>query len=41
MIKEIDYELDILSGKLHSIDIDKVLDAMGFPINYREIERMD
>ena len=40
-IKEIDYELDILSGKLHSIDIDKVLDAMGFPINYREIERMD
>ena len=40
-IKEIDYELDILSGKLHSIDIDKVLDSMGFPINYREIERMD
>jgi len=40
-IKEIDYELDILSGKLHSIDIDKVLDAMGFPINYKEIERMD
>ena len=40
-IKEIDYELDILSGKLHSIEIDKVLDTMGFPINYREIERMD
>ena len=40
-IKEIEYELDILSGKLKSINIDKVLDAMGFPINYKEIERMD
>lgn len=40
-IKEIEYELDILSGKLRSINIDKVLDAMGFPINYKEIERMD
>lgn len=40
-IKEIEYELDRLSGKLHSIDVDKVLDAMGFPANYKEIERMD
>ena len=40
-IKEIEYELDRLSGKLHSIDVDKVLDAMGFPVNYKEIERMD
>lgn len=40
-IKEIEYELDKLNGKLKTIDIDKVLDTMGFPINYREIERMD
>lgn len=40
-IKEIEYELDKLNGKLMTIDIEKVLDAMGFPINYREIERMD
>lgn len=41
LIKEIEYELDILSGKIKSINVDKVLDAMGFPINYKEIERVD
>ena len=40
-INEIEYELDKLNGKLKTIDIEKVLDTMGFPINYREIERMD
>ena len=41
MINEIAYEVDILSGKLNSIDVSKVLDAMGFPENYKEIMRMD
>lgn len=41
LINELSYELDILGGKLHSIEIDKVLDRMGFPINFREIARMD
>ena len=41
MLNEISYELDYLSGRLHSISIDKVLDRMGFPKNYKEIVRMD
>lgn len=41
MMNEISYELDILDGKLNSIDISEVLDAMGFPLNYKEIVRMD
>lgn len=39
-INEISYELDILSGKLHSISISKVLDRMGFPPNYKEIMKL-
>ena len=41
MINEIAYEVDILAGKLNIIDVSKVLDAMGFPENYKEIMRMD
>jgi len=40
MINEISYELDILDGKLETIEIDKVLEQMGFPINYKEIARL-
>ena len=32
---------DILEGKLQHITIDKVMDAIGFPKNYKEIVRMD
>jgi abortive infection bacteriophage resistance protein len=39
-MREVNYELDILAGKLHSININKVLDKMGFPVNYNEIVRM-
>jgi len=41
MLNEISYELDYLSGRLHSISINKVLDKMGFPKNYKDIVRMD
>lgn len=37
LINEVAYEIDILDGKLKTIDIIKVLDRMGFPPNYREI----
>lgn len=37
LINEITYELDYLSGKLHIIGIDDVLDRMGFPSNYKDI----
>lgn len=39
-INEVEYELDRLSGKLKSIDINNVLQEMGFPENFREIERL-
>ena len=41
LIQEIQYELDILAGKLKSITIDKVMDTMGFPENYKNILRTD
>ncbi len=39
-INEVEYEIDRLAGKLEAITIDKVLRQMGFPQNYREIERL-
>ena len=40
LLNEFKYECDILGGKLKCISIDKILDQMGFPENYYEIERM-
>lgn len=40
MMREIEYELNHLDGKLHTIHIDKVLSIMGFPVNYKEIVRL-
>lgn len=37
MMNEIDYEIDWLSSKLKSIDVQKILYRMGFPDNYRQI----
>ncbi len=37
MMKEIEYEIELLDGKVDSIQINKVLDRMGFPENYIEI----
>ncbi len=41
LINEFAYEVNILEGKLHSISINKVLDASGFPKNFEEIARID
>ena len=41
LLNELSYELDILAGKLKVITIDKVLDMIGFPQNYKEIARLD
>ena len=40
MLNELIYELDILDSKIDSISIEKILDEMGFPINYKDIGRM-
>ena len=37
MLKEIEYELEKLDGRIDSIPIEKVLDRMGFPTNYVEL----
>ena len=37
MIKEMDYEIELLDGRVDSISINKVLDRMGFPQNYIEV----
>ncbi len=39
LMENLDYEINLLSSKLKSISIEKVLDYMGFPINYKEIVR--
>ncbi len=41
LLKELTYEIEVLAGKLKSISIDKVLDRIGFPQNYKEIARFD
>ena len=34
MMKEIEYEIELLDGRIDSISINKILDRMGFPKNY-------
>ncbi|MBR4178459.1 MAG: Abi family protein [Bacilli bacterium] len=41
MMNEIDYEIDWLSSKLKSINIEKVLYRMGFPDNYKQISYLE
>ena len=37
MMREIEYEIEKLDGRIDSIPIEKILDRMGFPTNYMEI----
>ena len=37
LISEFSYELDILAGKLKTIKVNKIMDIMGFPVNFKEI----
>ena len=37
MMKEIEYEIEKLSGIVNSIPIEKILDRMGIPTNYMEL----
>ena len=41
MMNEISFEVDLLAGRLKVINITKVLDKMGFPLNFKELARMD
>ncbi|MGM9882220.1 MAG: Abi family protein [Bacilli bacterium] len=37
MMKEIEYEIELLDGRIDTISINKILDKMGFPKNYMDI----
>ncbi len=37
MMKEIEYEIEKLDGRIDSIPIDRILDRMGFPKNYMDL----
>lgn len=37
MMKEIEYEIELLDGRVDTIEINRVLDRMGFPEDYIEI----
>ena len=39
-MSELEYEIQILADRLKTISIEKVLDRMGFPINYGEMVRL-
>ena len=41
LVNELTYEIDVLDGKLNSIKIEKVLNAIGFPNNFKEICYID
>ena len=41
LINEFNYELDVLEGKLKTIKIDKLLNAIGFPTNFKEISYLE
>lgn len=36
-LQEVDYEKNILEGKLHTINVQDILDKMGFPKNYTNL----
>ena len=40
LMSEMEYEIQILADKLKTISIEKVLDRMGFPINYKKLIKL-
>ncbi len=40
LMSELEFEIQILSDHLKTISIEKVLDRMGFPLNYEEIVKL-
>ena len=41
LVNEIGYEIDILDGKIDSVDTKSILNKIGFPDNWRELENID
>ena len=40
-INEVEYDLSILDGKVLTVPQEKILDRMGFPVNWKDIARID
>ena len=40
LIQEISYELDVLNGRVSTIPMEKILDRMGFPPNWKDLVKM-
>lgn len=40
-IFEIGYEIDVLDGKIDAVELDLILNKIGFPSNWRDIENLD
>ena len=40
LIFEIGYEIDILDGKVDTVPLELILNKIGFPSNWREIENI-
>lgn len=40
LMSEVEYEIQVLSDHLKTISVEKVLDRMGFPINYEEMVKL-
>ena len=41
MLYQIGYEVDILDGKVDSVSLKVILNKMGFPVNFRDINKID
>ena len=41
LINEVSYEMDILDGKIDSVDTKSILNKIGFPDNWRDISDME
>ena len=38
--QELGYEIDMLDGKIESIEMSKIFDQIGFPNNWRDIVQL-
>lgn len=40
LMSELSYEIDVLTGKLETITISKIIEEMGFPYNFKDISNL-
>lgn len=40
LVNEIDYEINVLDGKVSTVPVEKILNRIGFPMNWKDIENI-